>query len=287
MLLYPQFHGATHHRGRQGGFIVLGRGLGYDFPAANHGYRIGYGADFAEFMRDENNGSTLLLQAAHNLYQLVGFLRGEHRGGFIQDQDFRVAKQRLDNFHALLGSHREVLDASIGIDVETETHRHLPYFFTCRVQVQHADSFRPLHGFETQSHGLRHGKDRDQHEVLVHHPDPRCHRIGGVLEVHYFPVDADFAFFGLVQAVEDIHQGGFTRTVFPQQGVDLPRFHHQVNVVIRHQGAETLGDAPQFQFHSCLSPTTSLSLRPHPPLRSGEPLGPPLRSGGCALFSLP
>ena len=50
---------------------------------------------------------------AHDLDQVVGLLRGEHRGGLVEDEHLGVADQRLDDLHALLDPDREVLDERV------------------------------------------------------------------------------------------------------------------------------------------------------------------------------
>ena len=45
-------------------------------------------------------------------------------------------------------------------------------------------------------------------------------------------------FVGLVQAIQDVHQGGFAGAIFPQQGMDLALFQGQVDMVIGQHAAE-------------------------------------------------
>ena len=47
--------------------------------------------------------------AAHDGEQLVGLLRGEHRGRLVEDQQVDVAGERLDDLDPLLGADRQVL----------------------------------------------------------------------------------------------------------------------------------------------------------------------------------
>jgi hypothetical protein len=43
-------------------------------------------------------------------------------------------------------------------------------------------------------------------------------------------------------AEEDVHQGGFARPVFTEQGEHLTALKIKVDVVVGHQGAEAFGD---------------------------------------------
>ena len=55
--------------------------------------------------------------------QALGLLGGQHSSGLVQDQNLSVADQRLEDLHALLGTHREVFHQGIGVNVETELAR--------------------------------------------------------------------------------------------------------------------------------------------------------------------
>jgi hypothetical protein len=81
----------------------------------------------------------------------------------------------------------------------------------------------------------------------MHHADAGGDRVTGALDSYRLAVDQDLSLVRLQQSVEDIHQGGLARTVLAEQGVNLPGFDGQVDVVIGDQVAETLGDAAQFE----------------------------------------
>ena len=98
-----QDHGPSdHHLGQRflGGF---GRRRGaHHLPAAHDADGVGHGEHFAQFVRDEDDGFSLLDQRAHDDKKLVGFLGGEHSGGFIQNQDVGVAVKGFNDFNPLL-----------------------------------------------------------------------------------------------------------------------------------------------------------------------------------------
>ena len=89
-------------------------------------------------------------------------------------------------------------------------------------------------------------EDGDEHEVLVHHADAGVHRVTGAGEVLHLVVEQDLALVGLVQAVQHVHEGGLACAVLAEQAVDLARFDREVNVVVRDQRTEPLGDAAKF-----------------------------------------
>ena len=100
---------ADHHRGELG---VAGGGLGLadDLAEADDRDPVGDLADLAQLVGDEDDRLPGLLELAHDLHQLVGLLRGQDRGGLVEDEQLGVAGQRLDDLDALLDADGEVLD---------------------------------------------------------------------------------------------------------------------------------------------------------------------------------
>ena len=56
----------------------------------------------------------------------------------------------------------------------------------------------------------------------------------------------DVSLVGMVQAVEDAHQGRLARAVFAQQGMDLSAAQVEIHPVVRHKRAESLVDVAHF-----------------------------------------
>ena len=198
-------------------------------------------------MRDENDGRAAAFELAHDVQQFVGLLGRQHRRRLIQDEHLGVAHQRLDDFNALLDSHREVLHEGVGIDVEPVAVRDLLDLAAGVVQVQEAAG---LGGLGAERHVFRHGEHGHQHEVLVHHADAGSHGVTGSPEADRFVIDEDFAVGGLIQPVKNIHQGGLAGPVFAQQTMDLSGFNNHVYVIIGEQGAEAFGDPLEFKFQN-------------------------------------
>jgi hypothetical protein len=100
-----------------------------------------------------------------------------------------------------------------------------------------------------QHHVLGDREHGDQHEVLVHHPDARLDRLAWALEPDGPVVEEDLALVGVVQAEEDVHQGGLASSVLTQEGVNRSLGHLEVDPVVRQDAGEPFGDATELELH--------------------------------------
>ena len=91
--------------------------------------------------------------------------------------------------------------------------------------------------------------------MLVDHTDPGGHCLAGTGEGHRLAVDEDLPLVGLVEPVQDVHEGGLAGTVLAQESVDLTGFHGDVDVVVGHERSEDLRDPTELQLHVCSLPS--------------------------------
>ncbi len=94
---------------------------------------------------------------------------------------------------------------------------------------------------------LGNGEGGNQHKVLVDHSNTQRNRVIGVMNIRDFPIDQNLTLVGFVKAIDDIHQGGLARPIFPKQGVNLTREKGKGDMVVRQNSRKTLGDVPNFQ----------------------------------------
>ena len=104
------------------------------------------------------------------------------------------------------------------------------------------------------------GEDGDEHEVLVDHADAGRHRVAGAVELLHRAVEKDLPLIGLVQAVQDVHERRLARPVLTEEAVDLSRLDHEVDVVVRDEGAEPFGDSAKFELHGISNPLQPASM---------------------------
>src|SRR5690606_19765231 len=90
---------------------------------------------------------------------------------------------------------------------------------------------------------------RDEHEVLMHHPDAVRHRLPGTGEADRLVVEQDLALVGVVEAEEHVHERGLAGAVLAEQRVDLAGLDGEADRIVRDEGSEALGDATEFEFH--------------------------------------
>src|SRR5258708_5661384 len=90
---------------------------------------------------------------------------------------------------------------------------------------------------------LQYGEGADQHEVLMDHADAVRDGIARVLHADGAALDADFARVGVVEAVEDAHQGRLAGAVLAHDAGDRALLDAQRHAAHGMHGAERFLDA--------------------------------------------
>ena len=191
----------------------------HDPTAANDRDLVGHRTHLAQLVGDKHDRGPGIGELTHDRHQLIRFLRGEHRGRLIENEDLRLARQGLDDLHALLGTHRQILNEGVGVQVEAETRRDLTHRLAGTLTTDDSGRTGRL---EAQRDRLGDREDGDEHEVLVHHADARRDRVAGPLERHGLAVNEDLPLVRGVHPVQDVHERGLTRAILSQQGVNVP-----------------------------------------------------------------
>ena len=134
---------------------------------------------------------------------MIGLVRGEDAGGLVEDQRLRAFEQGLEDLDALLQADGEISHDGVGVDVQFIVMGQAGKF---GAGLGECGADEPA-ALGAEHHVLQNGEGFDQHEVLVHHADAKCDRIGGGADLHRPAVDADLARVRVVEAEEDRHQG--------------------------------------------------------------------------------
>ena len=112
---------ANHHFGQ---FRLVGlRGANRADVAslAQNRHAVGNRHHLVQLVRDDDNRLAVVAHPAQNRKQLFGFLRGQHGGRLVQNQDVRAAVKHFDNLHRLLFGHRHIVNLLVRIKIEAVT----------------------------------------------------------------------------------------------------------------------------------------------------------------------
>ena len=101
-------------------------------------------------------------------------------------------------------------------------------------------------GFGTEHQVLETGEFGNDAVVLADHADVMGDGVGLVFGEEGLTVEFEGAFLGMECAVEDAHEGGFSGSVFTDEGVDSLAFDLEIDLVEGGDGAEFLGNARHF-----------------------------------------
>ena len=248
LLVGNQLHIPAHH---QAGHL-LHTGLGHLHGAhilalAEHGAAVGHGFDLRQLVGDEQDGFALFFERAHDFHQLVDLLGGEDGGGLVENQNFIVPVEHFQDLHPLLHTHGNIRDLGIRVHLQSVTLGQLQHPLPGRLAVDH----QAVHGFGAQNDVVQHREAFHQLKMLVHHADVQGSGIVGVVDSYHLAVLFDHAGFRLVQTKQDAHQGGFSRAVLTQQGVDLPPPQLEGHVIIGLDAGKLLGDVQHFYHIVC------------------------------------
>ena len=97
-------------------------------PIFKNGNGIAQGKYLFHAVRDVQNGASFLSQLADHAEQVFDFTLGERAGGFIESNNFGVARQRLGNFNHLPLADGEIFQRRLGIDIQTKMFKLQPRF---------------------------------------------------------------------------------------------------------------------------------------------------------------
>ena len=228
-LVDHEVDGATHH---EGGELLVRRGrlrLTDDLAEADDRDAVGDLTNLAQLVGDEYDGCSRLAQLAHDRHELVGLLWGQYGRRLVEHEHTGIPRQRLDDLDALLHADGQVFDERVGIHVEPEPRRDLVHLRASPLEVETPTE---LGLFMAEHDVLGDGEHGDEHEVLVHHADSRVHGVARPGEVLDDIVEQDLALVGLIEAVQDVHEGGLSCAVLAKEAVDLTRFDREVDVVV-------------------------------------------------------
>ena len=145
-------------------------------------------------MGDEQDGLAFFCEGAHDLHQFVNFLRGQHSGRLVKNQNFVVPVQHFQNFHPLLHTDGDIFHFGVQIHGQLVLFRQLLNLFPGSFALEEAQ----LGVLRPQNDVVQHGEHVHQLEVLVHHANVEGRGIVGAVDLHDLAVFLDDARFRLI-----------------------------------------------------------------------------------------
>ena len=241
-LLDPQAHLAPDHqlgellRRRPGG-----RKRRDDLSLPHHGDDVGRLVNLAQLVGDEHDRLALGPERRQHAKEMIRFLWRQHCGRLVEDQQIGAAVERLEDLDALALAHAEVLHARVRVDFEV-VFAPEPLELGPRSAEARAE---PEAAFDTEHDVFQNGERFHQHEVLVHHADPRRERFLRATDGGRRAAHEDLAAVGTVVAVEDPHQRRLAGAVLAYDAVDRAGPNRQRDIPVRVDLAEPLVDRPE------------------------------------------
>ncbi|MPM68976.1 hypothetical protein SDC9_115913 [bioreactor metagenome] len=114
-----QLYGPSHHHvGESLGIRFTGLHISDVLAFSQYRHPVGHVHDLVQLVGDNDQSLTVCFHVPHDRKQLIGFLRGQDSGGFVQNQDIRAPIKDFHDFHRLFLRHGHVVDLLIGVNVE-------------------------------------------------------------------------------------------------------------------------------------------------------------------------
>ena len=156
-------------------------------------------------------------QRPQDAEEVVGLLRREDGGRLVEDQEVGAAIERLEDLHALALADAEIGDARVGIDLQVVLAAQA-LELGARARQPRAE---PEAALDAEHDVFQHRERLHQHEVLMHHADPRRQRVLRRLRIAAgSPSHEDLAAIRPVIAVQDAHQRRLAGAVLADDAVD-------------------------------------------------------------------
>ena len=241
-----QLHLLAHHHLSQAGFRCGGSFHRANvFALAQNCHAVRNRKHLMQLVGNDDHGLAIRLHVAHHGKQLFGFLRGQHGGGFVQDQDICTTEQHLYDFQRLLLAHAHLVHFLVQIQ------RKLVFFANRTGFVPHAAQVKFFAFVHAQGNVFHGGKHIHQFEVLVNHANAKGKGIARGTDICRLAIDDDLPAVRVIDTGDHIHQGCFAGAVLAQQGQNLPAADIHGNIMVCNDRTKSFGY--MFQLDGVLS----------------------------------
>ena len=144
---------------------------------AQHDDAIADLENLRKLVADEHDALSFRAQPAKDRNEFGDLTRRQIGSRLVEDQQFRFAQERFEDFDALATTERQISDDRVGIEIEPKPPARLAYARCDLGSLKNPSCLRP-----TEHHVFEDRHRLDQHEVLMDHGDARRHRLGGAMK---------------------------------------------------------------------------------------------------------
>ena len=214
-------------------------------PVAQHGDALRDLGQFFEAMGNVDDRHAAFAQAQDLREQHVDLARGEHRGGFVEDQHPAVADQVAGDLDHLLMTDAQVAHQGVRVDgVEAHLGHGLAGLLTQAPTIDPATATGQI----VKEQVFRHGQRRQQVEFLHDHAHPATLGGGTAAGQPGLALELHLAGGWRFQAADYLRQGALARAVLAGQGQHFAAVQLKVDVP-QHGLGIGLADATDRQYN--------------------------------------
>ena len=236
---------AAHHAGDDLALGGVRDPVGGDVGAvAHHGHLVAEGEHLVEAVRDEDQGPTLVAQAAGHGEEPLDLVAAQGGGRLVHDQQAGVEGDGLGDLDDLLVGDAEAQGLAARVDVDAEPGEDLPGLAAHRGLVEAAVGLDRLAAHEDVLGDRQVGEER---RLLVDHRDAGVLGLGRGPEVDVLATEEERSPVAAVHAGDDLDERRLAGAVLAHQGVDRAGLDAQAARAQGHDRTEGLGHVAKLE----------------------------------------
>ncbi len=224
------------------GIAIDGRG---QTAVAQHGDALAQPEHLRQPVRHVEQRRSLLPQPAEDAEQVIRFGVGQCGGGFIENQNAALERQRPRDLEKLAMRRRQRLGERLGIDRQMQL---IEQFAGACVHLAIAEAAERAELAAGEDVGADAEIGKRQH-LLVDHPDAAPDRVVRRVQIEPLVVPVDSAGVGAHQPGKNLQQGGLAGAVLADDRVRRALGDIEADAVEGGDGTERLADVAERESH--------------------------------------
>ena len=184
------------------------------------------------FVRDYDNGFSIVLHSSENGEELFGFLRSKNSRRLVQNEYIGASVKNFYNFYRLLFGNRHFMDFLFRV------YRKTVFFGDCSNFLIYVTEFILAPVIYAENYIFACGEHINKFEMLMYHAYFIVKSVfrrfyNSFLSVHYYVTCVR-----IVNSGNHIHKGCFSAAVFSENGKYLPFVNRHINIFVGCYTAE-------------------------------------------------